>query len=525
MTWIARSLVATSLVLLVAGCQEFSGLSKLSWPFSDPDEEVVENAKAAINGEDGHSRFVGDYITVRRGLQMFVVEGVGLVTGLQGTGSDDGPPFREIMLDDMRRRRFPRPEEFLRSPDTCLVLVRAYIPPLVRQGDRLDVELRVPEGSSTSSLQGGTLLECHLTEVAYAAGRGRMEGRVLAKAIGPILGPNIGETDDDGQFLVGQIPGGAVYVGEDRDLSVSLKRDYANYRMSTRIAKRIGERFFDYDRAGIQRPLAEAKTHSRIDVQVHSRYRDNYPRYLQCIRNITLKDSAVERNLRMQQVTRQLLVGPTAAQAAIQLEAIGREAIPFLKAGLKADNLESRFYSAEALAYLGDTSGVKVLRETAEQEPAFRVYALAGLSATMSPESLMELQSLFNHDSTETRYGAFRAYTNIAPKDRSVEPLDVKGSYSLHVVDSSATPFVHVTQRRKSEVVLFGGDQQVVTPVFLRAGRHILIRSKPTGDQLVVTHIVPGQREERKEISTQLAELILTVDQFGAEYPDLVQML
>ena len=525
MTPIARSLAVATLLVLVTGCQEFSGLSQLNWPFSDPEEEVVENAKAAIKGEDGHSRYVGDYVTVRRGLQMFVVEGVGLVTGLAGTGTDDGPPHRELMLDDMRRRKFPRPEEFLRSPDTCIVIVRAYIPPLVRKGDRLDVEVRVPEGSGATSLQGGNLLECHLTEVAYAPGRGRMEGRVLAKAQGSLLGPRIGETDDEGRFLTAQIPGGAVYVGEDRDLSVALKRDYANYRMSTRIAKRIGERFYDYDRSGIQRPLAEAKTHSRIDIQVHSRYRDNYPRYLQCIRNITLRDSAVERNLRMQQITRQLLVGPTAAQAALRLEAIGREALPFLKAGLKADSLESRFYAAEALAYLGDTGGVKTLREAADQEPAFRVYALAALAATMSPESLIELQQLFDHDSTETRYGAFRAYTNIAPSDPTVAAVNIRAPYSLHLVASTATPIVHVTQRRKAEIVLFGPEQRIVTPTFLRAGRHILVRSNPTGDRLIVAHIVPGRREQRKEISTRLAELILTVDEFGAEYPDVVQML
>jgi hypothetical protein len=525
MSRLTSFLAIVGLLSLSVGCTEMAGLSRLSWPFGDKEEIAGENAKAAIRGEEGHSRYVGDYISVRRGLQMFIIEGVGLVTNLAGTGTDDGPPYRELMLDDMRRRRFPRPEEFLRSPDTCIVQVRAFVPPLVRPGDKLDVEVRIPEGSGAKSLRGGTLLECELTEVAYAQGRGRIEGHVLAKAEGPLLSHKLADDDAENAILQARIPGGAVYVGEERFLSVAVQEEYANFRMSTRIAQRIGERFFDYDKHGIQEPLAEAKTHHRIDIKVHSRYRDNYPRYLQCVRAITIRDTTVEKNVRMQELLRHLRVGPTAAQAAIRLEAIGREAIPYLKSGLQADNLESRFYSAEALAYMGDTSGVKTLHEVADKEPAFRVFALAALSATDSREALIELQTLFHHDSTETKYGAFRAYANIDPRDPTIAPLAINSDYNLHVIDSQSTPVVHVTKYRQPEVVVFGGQQPLKTPVILRAGRHVLIRSTPTGEQLVVTNIRPGQREERMEIPTRLIDLLQAVDKFGASYPDVVQLL
>ncbi len=520
-----RPFAVVVVLALASGCQELPSISDLRLPFSDPEEQVVQNVKAALSGKEGHSRLVGDYIAVRRGLSYYVVEGVGLVTGLDGTGWDDGPPYRELMLEDMRKRRFPRPEEFLRSKTTAIVLVRVFIPPLTKRGDRLDVEVYVPEGSGTTSLRGGTLLECPLTEVAYAPGRGRLQGKVLAKAKGPILDAQVTSAELNAPFLRGQIPGGAVYVGEDRDLSIALQREYANYRMSTRIAKRIGERFYDYDDAGIQRPLAEAKTHSRIDLKVHSRYLDNYPRYLQAIRHIHLSDTPVERNLRMQELAEQLAVGPTAARAAIQLEAIGREAVPYLKTGLKADSLEARFYAAEALAYLGDASGAKVLQEAAEREPAFRVFALAALSATMSPEAVTALLPLLHQESIETRYGAFRALTNIAPNEPSVAPLKIKGEYSLHVIDSQAPPVVHLTQRRKMEVVIFGAEQRLQTPVMLRAGHYILVRSQPTGDRLTVTFIPPGSPEQRREVSTRLVDLLLAMDEFGAQYPDVVQML
>jgi hypothetical protein len=235
-----------------AGCQELPSFAKLN-PFADSEEVVVSNVKDALQGKEGHSRLVGDYITIRSGLQMYVIEGIGLVTGLNGTGSDPGPPYREVLLDDMRRRKVPRPEQFLQSPDNALVLVRAYVPPLIKKGDRIDIEVRVPDGSGTRSLRGGVLLDCTLTELAYAPGRGMLEGKVLAHAAGPILNADLGE-DSTGEFLRGSIPGGGVYVGADRDLSVQLLRDYANARMSTRISDRIGQRFFDYDRSGTRWP-------------------------------------------------------------------------------------------------------------------------------------------------------------------------------------------------------------------------------------------------------------------------------
>jgi len=525
MTAVPRRIAAVSLVILAAGCQEFKGFSDLRLPFTDPEEKVVANVKEALVGREGHSRIVGDYITVRRGLSFFVVEGVGLVTGLDHTGSDDGPPYRDIILEEMRKRRFPRPEEFLRSPTTAIVLVRAFVPPLARKGDRLDVEIIVPEGSGTTSLRGGTLLECALTEVAYAPGKGRLLGKTLAKAQGPILDSKVAAGELNAPFLRGSIPGGAAYVGEHRDLAVALQREYANFRMSNRIAKRIGERFFDYDDDGIQRSMAEAKTHSRIDLQIHSRYADNYPRYLHCIRHIQLIDTPVERNLRMQQLAEALQVGPTAADAAIRLESIGREAIPFLKTGLKADSLEARFYAAEALAYLGDSSGVRALREAAAQEPAFRVYALAALAATRSPEAVVELQQLFESESVETRYGAFRAVHTIAPAEPILGHRTTRGAFAFHIVASQAPPVVHLTLRRKAELTLFGSEQRLKTPVLLRAGRNIIVRSQPTGDRLTVTYFAAGEREQRREVSTRLAELIATIDELGAEYPEVVQLL
>ena len=68
--------------------------------------------------------------------------------------------------------------------------------------------------------------------------------------------------------------------------------------------------------------------------------------------------------------------------AALRLEAIGSEqAIEILTEGTRSDDPEARFYAAEALAYLDVTEAVEPLARAARDEPAFRVNAMAALSA------------------------------------------------------------------------------------------------------------------------------------------------
>ena len=55
---------------------------------------------------------------------------------------------------------------------------------------------------------------------------------------------------------------------------------------------------------------------------------------------------------------KELLDPKAAGVAALRLEGLGLTAIEALKAGLASPNAQVRFWSAEALAYLDDASGV-----------------------------------------------------------------------------------------------------------------------------------------------------------------------
>ena len=520
-------LPALLLASLLTGCQEMSltmpTISQLSYQSTAKSEARAKDAFDIEEKNDFRPPFIGDYVSVS-GLNLVTLEGVGLVTGLNGTGGDPPPSqYRTQLLDDMRRRDIPDPNRIISSPSTALVIVRAYLPPLVQPGDKFDVEVRIPEGSTTSSLNGGWLLSCRLTERAIVPGKGVLEGKERARAEGPIL-VSIDEGASAGMKLRGFVVGGGVSL-ESRDMQLYLNNDVSTVRNSTRIASRIGTRFFSYDRYGHREPLAKAKTDMKINLQIHPNYKDNFPRYVQVIENITFRETDVERQVRIERLQKELQRPETAEKAALQLEAIGTDAIPILKTGLKANNFESRFHSATALAYLEEPDGLQVLFEAARDEPAFRVFALAAMSCIEAGETHIFLRELMDNSLMETRYGAFRCMTTIDDQDPFCRGESLNSQCKLHVLDVLGEPMIHLTHRQKSEIVLFGRGQEFKTPLALTAGPHIMVNSPAGSEKVVVSRYRVGEPDQRKEVSKKISEVLRAAAELGASYPDLAQML
>jgi len=506
----------------VVGCQSFN-LDNLRFQSPDKDEEVEDSFETKVE-----TPLIGEYTTIA-GLNKIILEGVGLVTGLDGTG-DDPPPstYRTALLTEMRRRGVKSPNMILKSPSTALVVVRAELPPLVKKGERFDIQVRLPSKSEATSLNGGRLLETYLWERAIVPGRGLMKGHVFAKAAGAILissGEGGSKASLAGVLLRGRVLGGGMAIKEDRDLSLYLRNDFRSVRNSRRIAERIGKRFHHYDRYGLKESLAEAKTDQLVVLKVHPNYKDNFQRYLQVVRNIAFRETEVARRVRMQKLQNQLHDPVTAQKAAVKLEAIGKEAIPILKSGLKHESLETRFHSAMALAYLEEPDGVKVLAEAAKEESAFRVFALASLSTIDEPETHIALRGLMSEKSSETRYGAFRALWTLDKRDPFISGKDMNGQFSLHVIDTQGPALIHLTHRRRAEIVVFGADQKFMTPMTVRAGKYILVTGSSGSDTITVSRYEKGKPDRRRVVSARVADVIQTVAEFGASYPDVAQLL
>jgi hypothetical protein len=269
-------------------------------------------------------------------------------------------------------------------------------------------------------------------------------------------------------------------------------------------------------------------------LKTHDQYINNFPRYQAVIRNLALNESDVARRMRMELLARDILdvekcqnivSGVAACPTALQLEAIGDEAIPFLTDALESDNFDVRFQAAQSLAYLGNAEGVEILHEAARNQPAFRVYSLVALSVVDDADSVLALRQLMSEQALETRYGAFRALKELDPHDPSLNPIEFENRFTVYAVDSTGEPMVHVTRRRAPEIVLFGTEQSLRLPAVLNAGRNIRIMGETGQHEVEVIYYQLNAEPIRHKVPNRLIDILRTCGKLGATYPDIVQMM
>jgi len=465
---------------------------------------------------------VGD-LTRAWGMQPIRVEGVSLVVRLEGTGSDPPPSEeRDLLQAEMRTRKVDGTARVLASLDTAMVIISAVIPPGAQRGDPLDVFVRVPPGSDTSSLSGGWLMETRLLEFARI-NQQLATGHLSGLAQGAVLIDDFIECDNDPISRTrGRVLGGGRIV-KDRLLGLAIRDENLSVQTSVRVGKAVNARFHVYDR-GSKQGVATPKRNNFVELLVHPRYRDNLVRYMRVIQAITIREGEGGVVTRMESLGRRLAHAPSAANAAIQLEAIGAEGASLLREGLTSTDPEVRFYAAEALAYLNEPAATPVLAMAAKSVPAFRWRALTALSAMEATRAYEEVEKLLHSDSVETRYGAFRALQSMSPDDPAVAGEYLGEKFHYHQLTTEGPPLVHIALSHRPEIVLFGREHNLRHPVVLFAGNKIVIRSADDG-ALTVTKVSAGEEDREKRCSTKLDDVIRTAVDLGAEYVEVVQLL
>jgi flagellar basal body P-ring protein FlgI len=501
-----RSFLASlSLALSTLGCNALDVRSQ------SPEDEVEALGSSV--------RLIGDY-AVPFGMTPIHIESVGLVTGLPGTGSDPPPsPQRAALLAEMQTRGVINPNRLLASLTTELVMVHAVMRPGIQKGDHFDVEIRVPTRSDGEGLRGGWLMETRLKEMAVLGNQIR-EGTVLGLAQGPVLVDPAAK--DNVQRGRGRILGGGIAM-TSRELGLVIKGDERSVLTSAQIGQAVNRRFHTFE-GGIKQGMAKPKTDEFIELKIHPRYKDNIERYIRVVRSLPLRESPAQQLARLTLLERQLLDPITAATAAVRLEALGKEGIDRLKAGLASKEEEVRFYSAEALAYLDEPSAAAPLGELAHDVPAFRAYALAALSAMDDFAAYEALRDLLSLPSAETRYGAFRALWAMNARDPLVKGEDMHGQFSYHVLDTSGPAMIHVTRSFRPEVVLFGHEQRFTNPISVQAGTEIMINSQGE-DRVTVSRFSVNEPDQKRVVSPRVDEVVRAIVDLGGTYPDVVQAL
>lgn len=488
--------------------------------FNSP-EPIVEDI--VDSDEPAKTIVIGD-LTGTWGMKPFKVESIALVTGLDNTGSDPGPsPQRDILIGDMQAHQVASPNGVLASPRTSMVLVRALLPPGVRKGDRVDLELIAPPRSETSSLKGGWLMPTRLKELAVLQGQLR-SGHEYALGQGHVLvDAELAGGNEAVSLKRGKILGGGVAL-KSRPLGLALRNEHQSVRNSSLIGAAINSRFSMFDEANIKTGVATPLRDNYIELEVHPRYRHNLWRYVRVVSEIPIRETPQQKIDRVDSLGRQLLEPATSARAALKLESLGKESANLLGKGMNSDNDEVRFYAAEAMAYLDQAEAVPVLADLARREPAFRWHALTALSSMDELDALDALAELMHVDSNETRYGAFRAMKARNSRDVLIKGEKLSDQLMLHVVNSDGAPLVHISRSREAEIVLFGRDIRLSHPLVLLTDSRVTIKSLDNG-QMQVSRYAPGEDDRQVVCSSKLDDVIRQMVAVGATYPDIVNIV
>lgn len=469
---------------------------------------------------------------IPNGMQEIRVDGVAVVNQLPGTGGPALPSsFRDRLLDEMKVNEIPQPNEFLERDDNALVQIRGLIPPGARRGDVIDLQVLTAPKTEATDLHGGWLLDTRMRHQQLLQNAVRSSD-VMAIGTGPVLtrADHDGTADPALQVTGRVLSGGVVQI--DRKLGLVIRPQYQHVKVSEAIADAINRRFYFFDgssRRGIAKPTED----DFIELDVHPRYRDQETRLMAVVRSIRTAAESSNTQGQLVALAGELRVPATAANAALELEAIGESAVPTLIEATTLTNPELRFYAAEALAYLDRVEAIEPLIAGIRTEPAFRAPSLAALRGIDQTATVAALKGLFNESSLETRYGAMTVLRDRKDGRAILDSENLRGQFRLYQIESTAPPAIIVSLTQKPEIVLFGKISPLPNTISMVGPGGIVIRplgpsSKATAttpQRLRISRFRPGKPDAFAEVDATVEGLLRGITEVGGVYGDAVATL
>jgi flagellar basal body P-ring protein FlgI len=522
--WSRRSLwLATAVLVALAGCAK----NNLRLQAED-DGEVLTYSVETVN-----------QWAVFDGADPLVVYGVGLVTGLPGTGGEAPPgDERKLLEKELQQHGVTNVKEALSRPDTSMVLLTAVIPPGAQKGSPVDVDVSLPEGSKTTSLEGGYLEHAYLRNYAslgqiaptLSHGSGTAAaGHIWAEAEGKLL-VGLSDGEEAARVKRAKLWGGGkckasrplyLYMNEQR-------RQAANTNL---IAEKVNETFRTSLGGTFGDKVAEANDGSVIVLKIPPQYRLNMPHYMRVVGLIPLRTKETSASKQAdngrgyaQRLKDELLDPAHAVTAALRLEALGESGKGALKTGLRSESVLVRFCSAESLAYEGDSTAAAELAKLVD-EPALRAFCLTALASLDESASYQALTELLASPVPETRYGAFRALRALNDRDDVVQGELLAESFWLHHVAPGTRGLLHLSSTRRAEIVQFGDDAYLKPPLRLSAGE-INITAEAGDTECTVSRFSPHSHEKRHGYSSlKVADVVRKIAELGGEYATVAELL
>jgi len=515
-TWHVSLRLATGIFLTSIFMVSMVGCSHIIKRGQSPDTEAME-----FGADFEEPTYIGD-IATPTGMGTQKVDGIALVTELDGTGSEPRPSGqRDYLISEIKTHNIDNINDLLESKDNSLVLVMGMIPQGAQKGDRFDVKVQTLKRSKTTSLEGGYLMQARLKpfvstrqSISFGHNSALVRGRVVVDAL-------FGSEKDETNSVSGIIPGGGV-VTRERTNQLSIKGDDRSIQTATAVGQAINNRFstrIQGSPEGVANPIND----QIVEMLIPEDYRHNIGRYFHVVLNIAFAETPVQRVNRLEVLERRLHDPTQASLTAVRLEAIGEEAKNVLKRGLRANNKVVQFHSAEALAYMGDNSGLEILREAADTKPSYRWHALTAMASLKDAPAEEALANLFNSDSAEARYGAFRALRQSMPDSLAISGEFAGREFMLHTVSSTSRPIIHISRSEVPEIVIFGGDQRFnENLIYVKAG--LTVKSDGS-EKVLIKQYLPNGEEKKIRCSNLISDVLRQIVKLDADYGDVVRLL
>ena len=402
--------------------------------------------------------------------------------------------------------------------------MRAFVPPGAKRGDKIDLAIITPDRSQATDLRGGWLLNTRLRHKRML-NRSVRTSDVMATGTGYVLTRASHQPGEDENLKIeGRVLRGGV-VQKDRELNLVLRPNYKHVKMSAAIAGAISRRFFFYD-GTTRRGIAKAVEDDLIQLDVHPRYADNLPRMISVIMAMSIKPESSSTQSLLTSLGARMREPATASDAALQLEAVGENAVPTLLESLKSPNPEIRFYAAEALGYLDRTEAIDPLVEAARDYAAFRhpaLLALRGMPHLMVDDAV---RRLFDESSIETKYGAFVTLRQRDDGPRRLGALAVGDSFRMYQMPSTAPPAVVLSLREEPELVLFGKKPMIEFTNHLFGPRGLILKADSnTPEEVRISRFRPGKQDRRVVVGNSVAEIAKGIIAVGCGYGEVIEVL
>ncbi|MCE5341868.1 MAG: flagellar basal body P-ring protein FlgI [Planctomycetaceae bacterium] len=459
------------------------------------------------------------------------VKGVGLVIGLSGTGSSECPAatreyLRKYIVTQVGRQDTVKPDSMINSIDTAVVIVEGTIPPAASRYQHFDITVKPYPDTQTTSLVGGRLYTTELKFIAKVD-NSLEASRTLAYAAGPIYIDSM--ADSKTSPMSGVVLGGGRVID---DYSVTLSLIKPDYKAAAYIRNRINQRF--------GKDVANAVSDRIINVSVPANYKDKKSKFIMLINSLYIASGAANEEIHINQLIEELKQSPDKTKFQIALEAIGRPAAEELYSLIDANDEKTRFSAAAASLAIGDSRGLKPLRDFA-QDPcsSLRILAINNVGEYGYKNDVI---SLMNRLSGDDHFDVkFAAYTYLwkfsAP---SVIRTIVSEDFFVDQVIATGPKAIYAYRKQQAGFVFFGAPINCETDIYIESeDGGIIINSPPTDDRISILrkHPITGGLMGPLKCSTRIADIVKLLGDpptpkndkarpgLGVPYSEIVQLL